>query len=57
MRNMGAVIAVATVEKGNHVWVNKNVDECISSYPRYGAMTPEENLIRKNALKHTGSVI
>jgi hypothetical protein len=42
---MGAVIAVATVEKGNHVCVNENVDESMSSYPLCDAMTPEENLI------------
>jgi hypothetical protein len=42
---MGAVITVATVEKDIHVWVNDNVDECMPSYPRCEAMTPEENLI------------
>jgi hypothetical protein len=41
----GAVIAVATVEKDNHVWVNDNIVASISSYPRCDAITPEERLI------------
>jgi hypothetical protein len=42
---MGAVITVATVEKGSHVWVDDNVGECIPSYAPCEAMTPEGNLI------------